>query len=65
MLKPIPGKRREMNIILTDSGRSYARKYLDEIYRAEEKAFAASSVGEESIENFEDFCERLKDSFEV
>lgn len=65
MLEPIPGKRREMNIVLTDSGRAYARKYLDEIYRAEEEAFASSSVGEDSIGKFEDFCERLKDSFEV
>ena len=64
-LEPIPGKRREMNIVLTDSGRAYARKYLDEIYRAEEEAFLASSVGEDSIGKFEDFCERLKGSFDV
>jgi len=65
MLEPIPGKRREMNIVLTDSGKAYARKYLDVIYRAEKEAFAASSVGEESIGTFEDFCEKLKAAFEV
>lgn len=64
-LEPIPGKRREMNIILTDSGKAYARKYLDELYRAEEAAFAASPVCKESIEVFESFCERLKEAFEV
>lgn len=64
-LAPIPGKRREMNLILTDSGKTYARRYLDEIYRAEEKAFAAADVGEQSLESFERFCERLKDAFEV
>lgn len=64
-LERIPGKRREMNIILTDSGKVYARECLDAIYRAEEEAFAASSVDAESIGIFEDFCERLKDSFDV
>lgn len=64
-LEPIPGKRREMNILLTDSGKAYARKYLDEIYQAEEEAFSASSVCEDSIAKFEDFCERLKDAFDV
>ena len=54
-----------MNIVLTESGRAYARKYLDEIYKAEQKAFTSSSVSEESINGFEDFCERLKESFEV
>lgn len=64
-LEPIPGKRREMNIILTDSGKAYARKYLDELYRAEEAAFAASPVCQENVEIFESFCERLKEAFEV
>ena len=64
-LERIPGKRREMDIVLTDSGKAYARECLDTIYRAEEEAFAASSVDEESIGNFEDFCERLKNSFGI
>lgn len=62
-LEPIPGKRREMNLILTDSGKTYARKYLDEIYRAEGEAFSRASVSEESLASFEDFCECLKDAF--
>lgn len=64
-LERIPGKRREKNIVLTDFGKSYARKCLDVIYHAEEEAFAASSVNEESIGNFENFCEQLKNSFDV
>lgn len=64
-LERIPGKRREKNIVLTDFGKSYARKCLDVIYHAEEEAFAASSVNEESIRNFENFCEQLKNSFDV
>lgn len=64
-LEQIHGKRREMNILLTDSGRSYARKYLDKIYRAEEAAFASSTVKEETVEAFENFSEMLKDSFKV
>ncbi len=64
-LEHIPGKRREMNIILTDEGRSFARKYLDVIYCAEEEAFSASTVTESSIESFESFCENLKENFNL
>ena len=64
-LEPIPGKRRERNIVLTDTGRAYARECLDGIYRAEEKAFADSHIDEKHIESFEEFCEKLKDAFEV
>ena len=63
--EPIPGKRREMNIVLTDSGRAYARKYLETIYRAEELAFESASVGKDTFEKLDFLCERLKDSFEV
>lgn len=64
-LEPIPGKRRERNIVLTDTGRAYARECLDGIYRAEEKAFADSHIDEKHVESFEEFCEKLKDAFEV
>lgn len=64
-LEPIPGKRREMNLILTDSGKAYARKYLDEIYSAEQQAFSSATVSEESIASFEKFCEQLKETFQV
>lgn len=37
-LMPIPGKRREMNICLTDSGKAYAKKVLCSIYEAEDYA---------------------------
>lgn len=64
-LEPIPGKRRERNIVLTDTGRAYARECLDGIYRAEEKAFADSHIDEKHVKSFEEFCEKLKDAFEV
>lgn len=35
---PIPGKRREMNICLTEKGKIYAKQLLDVIYRAENHA---------------------------
>ena len=40
----IPGKRREMNIILTDKGKEYSKNILKDIYEIEEKTF--KSLGE-------------------
>ncbi|MCR4898166.1 MAG: MarR family winged helix-turn-helix transcriptional regulator [Acholeplasmatales bacterium] len=40
----IPGKRREMNIILTDKGKEYSKNILKDIYEIEEKVF--KSLGE-------------------
>lgn len=37
-LTPIPGKRREMQICLTESGKVYAKQVLGVVYRAENKA---------------------------
>lgn len=37
-LVPIPGKRREMNIRLTEAGTAYAEEILSPIYRAEDEA---------------------------
>lgn len=37
-LTPIPGKRREMNICLTDSGKAHAARVLDTIHKAEDTA---------------------------
>lgn len=65
ILQPIPGKRRETNIVLTQAGSEYARKHLDKIYRAEESAFSSSAINTNIIECFEDFCEKLKDAFEA
>lgn len=64
-LAPIPGKRREKNILLTAEGRAYARDCLDKIYRAEDEAFARSQIEEAHVAAFEDFCEQLRSAFEV
>lgn len=39
-LIPIKGKRREMNIVLTDQGKMYAEKLLFDIYKKEAKVFS-------------------------
>lgn len=49
-LQPIPGKRREMHIRLTEKGKVYARQLLDVTYRAENKAM-------------EETCARYSDEF--
>jgi len=35
----IPGKRREMNIILTEKGREYSKNILNDIYKIEDDVF--------------------------
>lgn len=65
-LTPIPGKRREMQICLTEKGKIYADQLLDVIYRAEDRAM------EEILKNYsadfvgilESFVKSLKSSFE-
>lgn len=53
-LTPIPGKRREMNICLTDSGKAYAKKVLHSIYEAEDYAM------EETLKRYSaDFIDAL------
>lgn len=41
-LMPIPGKRREMYICLTENGKVYAQQILKSIYEAEDQAMAAT-----------------------
>lgn len=36
--KPIEGRRREMQIMLTDAGKEYAERYLSFVYKIEENA---------------------------
>ena len=53
-LAPIPGKRREMNICLTESGKAYARQLLRGIYEAEDYAM------EETLKRYSaDFIDAL------
>ena len=63
-LEPIPGKRREMYVCLTERGQQYAREALDFIYQAEEKALLRSAQSPACIKALESFCEELKSALE-
>jgi len=62
----IPGKRREMNIMLTDAGREYAKSFMSFLYKAEDKALKKTldKYSDEFIEAIEYFGESLKEAFE-
>lgn len=63
---PIPGKRREMHVKLTEAGKIHARSVLSFLYRAEEKALEKTieTYSEEFIEVIEFFGQRLKEAFD-
>jgi len=65
-LTPIPGKRREMHIMLTDAGREYAKSFMSFLYKAEDKALKKTldKYSDEFIEVIEYFAESLKEAFE-
>jgi len=63
---PIQGKRREMNIMLTDVGREYAKSFMSFLYKAEDKALKKTldKYSDDFIEVIEYFGESLKEAFE-
>ncbi|MBQ3090737.1 MAG: MarR family transcriptional regulator [Oscillospiraceae bacterium] len=63
---PIPGRRREMHICLTDAGRSYARQFLGFLYRAEDRALEKTleQYSDSFIEVIEFFGASLKEAFD-
>ncbi len=65
-LSPIPGKRREMQICLTESGRAYAKQLLDVVYRAESRAMEETlkRYSAEFVSALDYFAQCLKSSFE-
>ena len=65
-LTPIPGKRREMHIILTDAGRDYAKSFMGFLYRAEDIAMKKTieKYSDEFIEAIEFFGASLKEAFD-
>jgi len=65
-LSPIPGKRREMHIMLTDAGREYAKGFMGFLYKAEDKALKKTldKYSDEFIEVLEFFGESLKEAFD-
>jgi len=65
-LMPIPGKRREMHIMLTDAGRDYAKEFMSFLYRAEDIAMKKTieKYSDEFIEVIEFFGASLKEAFD-
>lgn len=61
----IPGKRREMNISLTEKGRDHAHKLLSNVYRVENEALEKTlqNYSVDFIEAVEYFAENLKSAF--
>lgn len=65
-LTPIPGKRREMHIMLTDAGRDYAKSFMGFLYRAEDIALKKTieKYSDAFIEAIEFFGASLKEAFD-
>ena len=66
VFQTVPGKRREMQIELTDKGRLYIRENLYGLYKTEDTAMekTLSVYGDEFIEAVEAFAENLRTAFE-
>lgn len=58
----IPGKRREMNIILTDKGREYSKNILNDIYKIEDKVFKSLGDKKRINDDLEFLLEKLYES---
>lgn len=65
-LIPITGKRREMNICLTESGKIYAQQILKSIYEAEDQAMEATAnrYSMDFIDALDYFSTCLKSAFD-
>ena len=63
--KPIPGKRREMQITLTEAGQKYAHSFLSFIYQAEDHALQKTleHYSDTFVEALEYYGEILKEAF--
>ncbi|MCF0105969.1 MAG: winged helix-turn-helix transcriptional regulator [Holdemanella sp.] len=60
-LVPIKGKRREMTIVLTESGKDYAKDILADLYRIEESIFHQLNENQkEVIESLETIVQYFK-----
>lgn len=62
----IPGKRREMNISLTEKGKVYAKKLLRSVYQAENEAMEKTlqSYSADFVYAVEHFAANLKSAFQ-
>ena len=62
-LKPIAGKKREMRVVLTDSGKEYSKTILSDLYEIEERVFQALGDVTDSINvNLEKMLCELKNN---
>ena len=62
-LVPVKGKRREMSIVLTESGKEYADQILSDIYKREKAAYKAlSSEEREVVAVLEKIVELIKEN---
>ncbi|MCR5836446.1 MAG: MarR family transcriptional regulator [Lachnospiraceae bacterium] len=60
-LVPIKGKRREMSIVLTESGKKYADSVLSELYKKEHEVYKSLSREERKIvDTLENLARKLK-----
>lgn len=65
-LQTIPGRKRELQICLTESGKAYAQAALKVVYQAEEEALRLTleTYAPDFISAFENFSKNIKTSFE-
>lgn len=62
-LVPIKGKKREMNIVLTNLGKAYAEDVLSELYEIETKVYDTLDANEKQLASMlEKIAEFLKES---
>ena len=62
-LVPIKGKKREMNIVLTNLGKAYAEDVLSELYEIEAKVYDTLDANEKQLASMlEKIAEFLKES---
>lgn len=64
-LQAIPGKKRELQICLTNAGRAYAKQVMQSVYAIEKKALAAAlkKCSPSFIRDFEVFTGELQVAF--
>ena len=61
LLVPIKGKRREMSIVLTESGKAFADNVLSDLYKKEAEVFKSlSSEEQEIVKVLEKLAKKLK-----
>lgn len=65
-LGPMPGRSRQLQLCLTESGRAYAREALEALYAAEDQAMAraAARFGPEFVDAMEFFCARFQEALD-